>query len=215
MAERTKAAAKATTAAAESLKIVTDTTGWVTHTYEVIAEAKSILAAAVDMETGMRGFLLAGKEEFLDPYKAGKATFFEERAALKKTVNDNPVQVELLNEIKSNIQEWNANVTEPAIVLRRAVGNGKTMDDVAALVGEARGKQYFDKFRVQITTFVDREASLLGKRRKDGDEAAASVAQSIETVSKTTQWVNHTHEVIASAMSILASAVDMETGMRG
>jgi len=50
---------------------------WVDHTHKVIAEAKSIEAAAVDMETGMRGFLLAGKEEFLDPYKGGQKRFYE------------------------------------------------------------------------------------------------------------------------------------------
>ena len=215
MGERAKAASAATADAVSSLHGVTDTTKWVIHTYKVIAAAKHILAAAVDMETGMRGFLLAGKEEFLDPYKAGKAAFFTELDALKQTVNDNPAQVELLNEVKSNIQEWNAKVTEPAIAMRRQVGDGKTMDDVASLVGEARGKQYFDKFRGQISTFVDREASLLGKRRKDGKEAAASVAESIKTIGETTNWVSHTHEVIASAKSILASAVDMETGMRG
>ena len=32
----------------------------------------SIEAAAVDMETGMRGYLLAGQEGFLDPYTDGR-----------------------------------------------------------------------------------------------------------------------------------------------
>jgi methyl-accepting chemotaxis protein len=44
------------------------------------------------METGMRGYLLAGKEEFLDPYKGGQKRFFEQIKNLKNTVNDNPAQ---------------------------------------------------------------------------------------------------------------------------
>ena len=41
---------------------------WVTHSYKVIETASAILGAAVDMETGMRGYLLAGEEQFLAPY---------------------------------------------------------------------------------------------------------------------------------------------------
>ena len=50
-------------------------TGWVDHTHEVIAEAKAIEASAVDMETGMRGYLLAGQDGFLDPYVNGGEQF--------------------------------------------------------------------------------------------------------------------------------------------
>lgn len=216
MEERQKQAVAATAEAANSLKIVTDTTGWVGHTYQVIGKANSILASAVDMETGMRGYLLAGKEEFLNPYKNGKDSFYTQLAELAQTVSDNPVQVELLLQIKSNIQEWNDRVTDPAIEMRREVASGsKTMDDIASLVGEAKGKTYFDKFRTQITTFIGREAALLATRHTEGEAAAASVASSIKTISDTTGMVNHTHEVIAQANRILASAVDMETGMRG
>ncbi|MCH8804894.1 MAG: CHASE3 domain-containing protein, partial [Planctomycetes bacterium] len=215
MAERKKTAMEATATATSSLETVTQTTQWVTHTYEVIAEAKQILAAAVDMETGMRGYLLAGEDEFLDPYNQGKQQFFEELAKLSQTVNDNPAQVTLLEQIRVNIEEWNEKWTEPAIALRREVGNGKTMDDVVSLIGNAGGKKYFDRFRGQIATFVQREADLLGKRREEGNVAAVSVADSIKTIGETTKWVDHTHEVIAEANAILASAVDMETGMRG
>ncbi len=215
MQERQQTAEEATAMASESLATVTEATGWVKHTYKVIDEAKEILASAVDMETGMRGYLLAGQDGFLDPYRQGKQNFFEQLAALKKTVSDNPAQVTLVEEIEANIQEWNEKVTEPAIAMRGEVGAGKTMDDIADLVGEARGKQYFDKFRSQIATFIERESSLLGDREKAGSVASALVADSIETITETTTRVDHTHEVIADARALLASAVDMETGMRG
>jgi methyl-accepting chemotaxis protein len=215
MNERRDQAVEAATAANSAIKVVEQTTGWVVHTYEVIAEAEAILAAAVNMETGMRGFLLAGKDEFLDPYNNGKETFFVELDKLAETVSDNPAQVQLLDEIKTNIQEWNSQVTEPAIAQRRQVGSGQTMGDIASLVGEAKGKAYFDRFREQIALFIEREAGLLGERRVAGKAASTAVAENIALLNKTTGWVNHTHEVIAEAKSILASAVDMETGMRG
>ena len=83
-----------------------------------------LLRQGVDMETGMRGFLLSGKEGFLDPYKSGGKTFNELVASLSQTVNDNPAQVKLLAEIKSNIDAWKKGVTEPMINLRHRVIKG-------------------------------------------------------------------------------------------
>jgi len=136
----------------------------VNHTHEVLEKASRVEAAAVDMETGMRGYLLAGKSDFLNPYNNGKKTFDILINDLSDTVSDNPAQVTLLSEISSTIKQWQENITEPNIKLRSEVGKGKTMDDIANLVGEAKGKVYFDKFRGQIQTFKDREVSLMDKR---------------------------------------------------
>jgi len=155
-----------------SIGSLLDSNHWVDHTHVVMAKAKQIEAAAVDMETGMRGFLLAGKEEFLDPYKGGQKRFYDLVKSLQKTVDDNPSQVRLLGEIRDNIREWQDKVTEPAIAFRRQVGDSKTMDDMAALVGEARGKRYFDKFRGQIKTFTNRETELMTIRQSEAEETA-------------------------------------------
>ena len=180
---------------------------WVDHTHSVIQQAMKIEAAAVDMETGMRGYLLAGKEDFLAPYNGGKKRFNELLAALQKTVDDNPAQVELLGETQATILEWEEKVTEPAIALRRQIGDAMNMNDLADVIGEARGKAFFDKFRGQITTFISREKNLLEQRRQGTQNSTAT--------SEAADLVIHTYEVIASAGEILAAAVDMETGVRG
>ena len=69
------------------------TNAMVDHTHNVVQQAMKIEAAAVDMETGMRGFLLAGKEEFLEPYNNGLQRFSQLASQLKLTVSDNPVPV--------------------------------------------------------------------------------------------------------------------------
>jgi methyl-accepting chemotaxis protein len=140
---------------------------WVDHTHKVIQKALHIEAAAVDMETGMRGFMLAGKEEFLEPYNGGGKRFEEYIADLKNTVSDNPAQVKLLGEVDETISNWKKFITEPNIAYRREVGTTKTMDEVAHLIGQAKGKKYFDKFRGQMKTFKDREVVLMEKRQKD------------------------------------------------
>jgi len=143
---------------------------WVNHTHHVLGEASELISAAIDMETGMRGYLLAGKEEFLEPYNHGKARFETIINELSLTVSDNPPQVQLLAQTKQTIHDWQANVVEPQIQMRRTVSqNGKTrtMEDIASIVGEARGKTYFDKFRGQIHTFKEREEILMQARMDD------------------------------------------------
>lgn len=148
---------------------------WVDHTHKVLSKADAIVAAAVDMETGMRGYLLAGEEEFLEPYNSGKQRFVTLIDELAETVNDNPPQVELLQNTKTTMLQWQKNITEPYINLRRTVGKGKTMDDIASLVAEARGKQYFDKFRQQMATFKNKESALIDKRIAALEATSSSV----------------------------------------
>ena len=194
---------------------IVQTNKWVDHTQVVLGDAAAIISSAVDMETGMRGYLLAGQEGFLDPYNNGQISTYEGITALQEVVNDNPTQVERLAEAEKILREWQAKVTEPTIGLRREIGDADTMNDMARLVGEARGKVFFDKFREQIATFIGREQALLDERRSEFQTAQSGVGETFRVVEATTGMVNHTHEVLAAANQLLANAVDMETGMRG
>ncbi len=44
-----------------NLNAVVETDKWVEHTHKVLEQAAEISNSALDMETGMRGYLLAGK----------------------------------------------------------------------------------------------------------------------------------------------------------
>jgi methyl-accepting chemotaxis protein len=192
------------------VKSLTTHFGWVNHTYTVLDKASKIEAAAVDMETGMRGYLLAGEPAFLAPYTNGRKIFNLLVNELKNTVSDNQAQVTLLNEISTTISDWQTNVTEPVIALRKDIGDSDTMNDVADLIKQAKGKQYFDKFKGQLGTFIQSERVLMESR-----QAAASTTQNIYELRELTERVEHTYKVISTAQAIIGSAVDMETGMRG
>jgi methyl-accepting chemotaxis protein len=196
-------------------KSLTSVNERVDHTHIVIAKANDIIAAGVDMETGMRGYLLAGKEEFLGPYIGGQKKFYELVTSLSKTVDDNPAQVQLLSEVKTNIDAWQKDVTEVQINLRRQIGDARTMNDMADLVGEAKGKLYFDKFRGQVAEFISREATLMNERQVSADEAMGKNEEFAQKITDTNNWVGHTKKVIATAHDIISAGVDMETGMRG
>ena len=55
-----------------------DTYKWVSHTENVIGKANNLVKLLVDQETGFRGFLVSGKENFLEPYKSGIKEFKSE-----------------------------------------------------------------------------------------------------------------------------------------
>jgi methyl-accepting chemotaxis protein len=136
----------------------------VDHTHKVLAKASSIESAAVDMQTGMRGFLLTGQEPFLDPYKLGEKQINALIDELSVTVEKDPPQVLLLSEIRETVATWKREIGEPNIALRRQVGVIRTLYDIANVVGQAKGKEHFDKFRKQVATFKEREESLMVTR---------------------------------------------------
>jgi methyl-accepting chemotaxis protein len=79
-----------------ALKLGLDTAAWVNHTNLVISDATALAKAAIDVETGSRGYLLTGDEEFLAPYQNGLADFERTAAELRRLVDDNPSQLDQL-----------------------------------------------------------------------------------------------------------------------
>ena len=198
-----------------NINAILETSGWVDHTHVVIRDSLRVIGSAVDMETGMRGYLLAGKEEFLTPYKAGEKAAYEEIDELKKTVDDNPEQVERLKKAEDTLKEWQNTVAERNIALRAEIGDAETMNDMARIVGKAEGKQYFDALRIKMGTFKAREEALIAERKEKADKAFEAAKKSTETLVETAGWVNHTLRVIANANELSVHAAEMETGVRG
>jgi methyl-accepting chemotaxis protein len=55
-----------------SIRSLEQSNQWVDHTYQVLGKAANIEKLVVDLETGERGFLITGKESFLEPFHAGR-----------------------------------------------------------------------------------------------------------------------------------------------
>ncbi|MFK7826068.1 MAG: CHASE3 domain-containing protein [Oligoflexales bacterium] len=182
----------------------------VKNSHLIIEDSLNLVGAAVDMETGMRGYLLAGKEGFLEPYNGGQENFFKLIEEMKKDVAYDSNLVKKLDDTKENISAWITDVTEPTIQLRRDIGDADTMNDLSVIVQKGEGKKYFDKFRAQIGQFIATEGLLLKSRQeKMVGELDPDVLQDA------IKWVTHTYEVMAHAADIESTAKDMETGMRG
>jgi len=158
----------------QNLEVMDENERRVTDAYQVVGDANNVLAAAVNMQAGVRGYFLAGKEEYLAPYASGRKRFSERAARLRETVGEDTAQVKLLSDAEQNIRSWQTNVTEPTIALRREIGDAKTMDDMADLVGEDRGKQYFEAFRRIMADFSAEESGLMEVRKAANDQTVTT-----------------------------------------
>ncbi len=148
---------------------------WVDHTHQVIEEGNSMLTSMVDMETGMRGFLVAGDDAYLEPFVAGQNAFRQTVTELKQTVSDNPAQVRRLEEIERLAANWQRQAAEPQIAVRRQVGAGQaTMNDVTAQLQQGHGKRNMDGIRKIVNAFIDEEALLIEARRQEAADIASN-----------------------------------------
>ncbi len=146
---------------------------WVDHTRTVIASGRQLAKLLVDMETGERGFLVTGRDEFLDPYLRGKTEFARLIAQTRELVKDNPAQVERLRRIEALAERWDQQAGAVNIAKRREVNAGRaSMDDVAALVAAKTGKGMMDELRALLAEFEETEQRLLDEREKEAEASA-------------------------------------------
>lgn len=151
-----------------------ETTEWVVHTYNVIGLANDALLALVNMETGYRGFLVTGREEFLQPYQEGQQAYVEALRRLQTETADNPVQVQRWRDIEQRAAAWQREVTEPGIQLRRDVNAGKVAaEEVARYESSGQGKKHFDAMRAVFAEAVQTERDLLDKRLAQSRQASS------------------------------------------
>ncbi|MBY0238312.1 MAG: response regulator [Burkholderiaceae bacterium] len=133
---------------------------WVEHTERTIGQVNEIGKLAVDMESGMRGFLLTGDEAFLASYQLAKPRLQTGLAELSKLIQDNPVQVGRVAAIAAQQQQW-ARYAQLVIDLRR--GGGDYLGPVKA----GRGKLEFDEVRALLQQFLIMEQRLLAERNAE------------------------------------------------
>jgi methyl-accepting chemotaxis protein len=179
------------------------------YTYQTIQQTEQIEKHAVDLETGLHGYLLTGKDEFLEPYESAKKTIFNEVAQLKEKLRSN-TQIELLNQIETIIREWKTRVADPQIALRSEVGEAKDMNHMAALIAEGSGKASFDQILELVKRFVKNEEVLQAKKLNQQEETGEQTQ-----LANTVLMVIDGNEVVKDALRLSSSALEVEVGLRG
>jgi CHASE3 domain sensor protein len=112
------------------------------HTWEVIAATAAVLTAALDAETGQRGYVLTGDAAFLAPYDDALSSLPRRSDELAALVGDNPDQQGRVGRLRDALDRKSAELAE-GVGLRRD-GNAAA---AAALVANSAGKRIMDEAR--------------------------------------------------------------------
>lgn len=130
------------------------------HDIEIHDLANQIQKNVLEMETGMRGYVLTGQEEYLEPYHLGNRSWLDNYNKLHSLLADNGNQQRNLEEIKPLIQSWVDQTGEYAINQKRA-GNEA---ELAQYFEQQTGKKVTDQLRTQLDSFLEKEKKLTIER---------------------------------------------------
>jgi sigma-B regulation protein RsbU (phosphoserine phosphatase) len=129
-------------------------------------ELGTLLTSVVDQETGQRGYLLTGQEEFLQPYTAGRVESDRALRRLQSLVRDDPDALAAVDRVRSRVDAWQQLGADFEIDAKR-----QGRDEVAeALVASGTGKHLFDQLRTEIadtSTLLD--ARLADRQARVGE----------------------------------------------
>jgi signal transduction histidine kinase len=134
---------------------------------EVLVAANRLERLIIDLETGARGFLLTGQEEFLEPWVAARASFAEQGQELERLVagdHDQRVRAQSITRAgESYIRDYSVPLVETA-----------RQDPPAARTVRAtqEGKGRVDALRAQVDTFVETERGRTAARERAAEAAA-------------------------------------------
>jgi methyl-accepting chemotaxis protein len=155
-----------------TLSSIQSSIGWTIHTYRVIQTTDAALAALVDQETGLRGYLVSGDQAFLEPYRKGEQAFDRALAEVKSLTADNPQQQARLEELRTNATTWRQTVAEKEIAL---MSKAESREEARAMEAKALGKASMDNVRALVAQIEDAERALLTLRKDEVGAMAEAV----------------------------------------
>lgn len=127
-------------------------------TRRILRATNTIVSTLTDAETGQRGFLLTGRESYLDPYRDAVSRVGQNLTDLTNLTAERPDQAERVGALTPLVQK-KLNELRETIDLRRSKG----LDTALALVLSDQGKVTMDEIRklcAEIETIGDRRSAV-------------------------------------------------------
>ena len=132
---------------------------WVDHTWQAINQVERIMGSAKDAETGNRGFLITGDNQYLESYTAARRDLPAELDHLQELIRGNPAEMANLQTMRSIIDQ-RLGLLEEGIALHRE----GLADSSHALIVTGSGKEQMDRLRGIADRMESEEHRLLADR---------------------------------------------------
>ncbi|MFO0793999.1 MAG: CHASE3 domain-containing protein [Candidatus Brocadiaceae bacterium] len=147
-----------------------DDVQWVKYTHEVIENLDGMLSSMEDIEAVERGYIITGKDRYLEPYYNAKKVINQKVNHIRTLTADNPKQQSRLDALQPRITEKITH-TDKVVNLRK----NKGFFAARQLVQAGKGKQPMDDIRRMIGEMKNEENILL-KQRLDKEKASTTIA---------------------------------------
>ncbi|MFF2447211.1 CHASE3 domain-containing protein [Neobacillus sp. NPDC058068] len=188
------------------------------HDVEVHDLANQIQKNVLNMESGMRGYVITGNEEYLQPYNLASRSWLDNYNKLHSLLTDNSRQQRSLEEMKPLILSWVANSGDYVI-------NSKKANNAAAIdkhFAENTGKKITDQLRTQLESFLANEKKITTERTKELNQSnmnlkitlyAIILLVTVITIATAIILSNSIVKTIKQVVKTITSITDSEVGL--
>ncbi|MGU3469026.1 CHASE3 domain-containing protein, partial [Methylobacterium sp. C33D] len=114
-------------------------------------------AAMLNQETGLRGYLITGRDGSLEPYRTGRQALDEAIDRLRTLIGQDPDRTRLLTEAVTAARSWQTEVGEVAV---RIAADPSKRDEAVSIEADGKGKRLFDTFREKLAAIEGLEGAV-------------------------------------------------------
>lgn len=149
-----------------SIRNLLESAGLVSHTNEVIVRLNELNTALIDAETGQRGYLLTGNDDFLTPYQKAQGIIGATLKDVRMLTLDNAEQQASLDQLSGLAEKRLAYIRQGIENKKR---NGTVNPDLLV-----EGRIIMEEIRAIMRTMEARETQLLTNRTSSMNKFASN-----------------------------------------
>lgn len=144
--------------------------------HKIIEKGDELFAALTEMESGLRGYLITGRESYLEPYREGKQHFDKLIEAVAPLIQDDSAQTSRIDQVRMLERSWQSEHFREAINLHEKILSGeRPLSTLTSFVTSSNGPVYMEDMRKILQDFIAEERKLIAIHQ-DENSATASFA---------------------------------------
>lgn len=205
---------------------LTDISYTVTHTHVVLEHLASVLSYCKDAETGQRGYIITGYDDYLEPYQTALTRLPETLKELRALTTGDATQQARLDQVDTLVASKFAELKH-TIDMRRTQG----ADFTIKYIQQGEGKKVMDDLRHVLDQMEQEEREALHQRGEEVESTASRTRATINigtflclllttaagvwiSRSLTNQIGTAVHHVRSSSAQLQSSATQQLTGAK-
>jgi PAS domain S-box-containing protein len=154
----------------KQLRKTQDTSETVITTQSSLFQNQDIIVSVLDNETGARGYLITGKENYLEPLTKSEKEIADKLSLLHSIIPEDAILSSLFDSLAFYIQK-RIDFSRRMVQVRKEKG----IDTASKLVLTGEGKYYTDRIRGFGTLMEKREAAIFQDRKKNNNQAISTL----------------------------------------